>query len=227
MINYIPDNILCRIQKGDFLCIGDNHFGHQKCFTKFEPIRSELEEDFDTFEMKMVELWNNKVSKDDIVIHVGDFCINKMVDDKTLENIYKFTTKLNGFKILIKGNHDKQDNEVYLDAGWDIVINKPLNTLVTPHIEMKNNYSYTGSIIVNINGIKTMITHMPCLNDYKDKYTKPKDELKKIFNDNKCIHLIHGHSHSKTQNEQFIFNASVENINFTPVSYIDIYETIK
>jgi calcineurin-like phosphoesterase family protein len=227
MINYIPEHILHRIEKGDFLSIGDNHFGHQKCFTKFEPKRKELEEDFDDFEKKMVELWNNVVSDNDIVIHVGDFCINKMVDDKTLENIYKFTTKLNGFKILIKGNHDKQDNEVYIDAGWDIVINKPLNTLINPPLEMKNNYSYTGSIIININGRNTMITHMPCLNDYKDKYTKPKDELKKIFFDNNCVDLIHGHSHSKTKNEQFIFNASVENINFTPISYTDIYEIIK
>jgi len=227
MTNYIPEHILDRIKKGDFYLIGDNHFGHQKCFLKFEPARRELADNFEIFEDKMIELWNSVITDNEIIIHVGDFCINKMNDDKTLENIYKFTAKLKGFKILLKGNHDKQDNDVYLDAGWDIVISKPLNTLKEPPLEMRNNYSYTGSIIVDIKGIKTIITHMPFLNDYKDKYDKPKKELKKIFEDNDCLQLIHGHSHSKTKNETNIFNASVENIDFTPISYSAIYDIIK
>lgn len=48
----------------------------------------------------LIKNWNNKVKKDDLVIHLGDFGLGKEPDIRNIRN------KLNGTIILIKGNHD-------------------------------------------------------------------------------------------------------------------------
>ena len=49
----------------------------------------------------LIEEWNSKVSHDDYIIHLGDFCF------KGSDVTTKFLQMLNGKKILILGNHDK------------------------------------------------------------------------------------------------------------------------
>lgn len=50
----------------------------------------------------LIENWNKKVSKNDLVYHLGDFAFVTCVEE--LEIILK---RLNGRKILIQGNHDR------------------------------------------------------------------------------------------------------------------------
>ena len=66
-------------------------------------------------EARHVELWNSVVGKDDMVLYIGDFCDGGVGD---LEELCK---KLNGRKILIKGNHDRLDDEWYRCAFEDIM----------------------------------------------------------------------------------------------------------
>lgn len=92
----------------------DTHFGHKNILTfKGEdgnPIR-----DFNSVEEMdehLVDCWNKVVKPKDTVYHLGDVCINRRAL-KTVE-------RLNGRKILIKGNHDVFRANEYLEYFEDI-----------------------------------------------------------------------------------------------------------
>lgn len=62
----------------------------------------------------MMRNWNRTVSKDDVVIHAGDFMFGNKRHCETILN------RLNGQKILIHGNHDPK--EVRNASGWNDVM---------------------------------------------------------------------------------------------------------
>ncbi len=76
----------------------DTHFFHNNiikyCNLPFENI--------DDMNNTIRHNWNNRVSKNDIVYHLGDFAFNN-----NKEQYEKFIKTLNGKIILIKGSHDK------------------------------------------------------------------------------------------------------------------------
>lgn len=76
--------------------VSDNHYGHSNiigfCKRPFENVEE--------MDKKLIENWNNKVPKDGIVFHLGDFAWGGF-------NFWKkIREQLNGDIILIKGNHD-------------------------------------------------------------------------------------------------------------------------
>ena len=80
--------------------IADTHFGHAKSLTFFKPDGERLRP-FDSVEEMdeyMVDNWNQVVKKCDTVYHLGDVVIPR----KSLSTL----ERLNGRKILIRGNHD-------------------------------------------------------------------------------------------------------------------------
>lgn len=77
--------------------ISDTHFGHANAI-KFDSRPFKTVEEMDN---TLIKNWNNVVKDDDTVYVVWDFSWYK--EDKTLEIL----EKLNGHKVLIKGNHDK------------------------------------------------------------------------------------------------------------------------
>jgi calcineurin-like phosphoesterase family protein len=62
----------------------------------------------------LVQKWNSRVTNSDRIIHLGDFSMGKA------ENVRFFLNQLNGYKILIKGNHDRS-NSAMLTAGFNEV----------------------------------------------------------------------------------------------------------
>lgn len=92
--------------------ISDTHFYHAnilKFTSKFgEPLRNF----YDVAHMNeyMVKCWNSVVGKRDLVFHLGDVVV-KWGDSYT-----DVLDRLNGRKILIAGNHDKHDTQVYLKS---------------------------------------------------------------------------------------------------------------
>ena len=62
----------------------------------------------------LIKNWNKRVSKDDIVFHIGDFCFKNSAGGKAGEGqLYKareWEEKLNGTIIHVKGNHDKNNS---------------------------------------------------------------------------------------------------------------------
>jgi calcineurin-like phosphoesterase family protein len=94
--------------------ISDTHFGHTNSWEKFKledgsPLRpfTSTEEMDET----MIERWNAKVQPHDTVYHLGDVVINK--------KYLHLVERLNGRKILIRGNHDIFGDEQYYLAGFE------------------------------------------------------------------------------------------------------------
>jgi len=88
----------------------DTHFGHANiirlCKRPHKDV-TEMDED-------LIEKWNSVVKSGDTVYHLGDFAFRGN-DDKTTE----IFNRLNGNKILIKGNHD--DNHTTRNLKWQAV----------------------------------------------------------------------------------------------------------
>lgn len=89
----------------NFFFTSDTHFGHKN-------IINYCNRPFDTVEKMnetLIEKWNKKVGKKDIVYHLGDFC---MGDPK------QYIDHLNGKIYSILGNHDKQIEKIWKQLGW-------------------------------------------------------------------------------------------------------------
>ena len=94
--------------------ISDHHLGHTNSWEKFKlkdgsPLRpfTSNEEMNET----MIERHNAKVKEQDTVYFLGDVVINK----KYLELV----KRMNGRKILIRGNHDIFKDEEYREVGFE------------------------------------------------------------------------------------------------------------
>lgn len=83
---------------GKIFFIADTHFGHEKiiklCNRPFENLQD--------MQNQLIQKWNNKVSNEDTVYILGDFCFKMSKQDAV-----QILNMLNGKKVLIKGNHDK------------------------------------------------------------------------------------------------------------------------
>lgn len=90
--------------------ISDTHFFH------FNIIRLANRPFKDLTEMheEMIKRWNEKVKPNDIVVHAGDFAM------ASKDNMREILSRLNGYKILVKGNHDSSRKRM-LDSGFDEV----------------------------------------------------------------------------------------------------------
>lgn len=84
--------------------ISDTHFGHKNIIT-FKKENGELIRSFDDLESMhelIIDRWNSIVGDNDIVVHCGDVAFGR-------PPFYNCMRRLNGNKILIKGNHDTLD----------------------------------------------------------------------------------------------------------------------
>jgi len=109
--------------------ISDTHFGHEKTCTVFKredgsPLRpfASAEE----MNEEMIKRWNEKVKPTDKVYHLGDVVINR--------KFLHILDRLNGDKVLIKGNHDIFKLEDYTKYFRDIRGYHVLNGMILSHI---------------------------------------------------------------------------------------------
>lgn len=95
----------------------DHHFGH-KLIIDFEsrPFENAME-----MNEAMIGRWNEVVGPEDKVFHLGDFSF------LNLEATRAIVSRLNGYKMLILGNHDRGRGRAWwLEAGFDEVSEYPL-----------------------------------------------------------------------------------------------------
>ena len=106
--------------------IADTHFNHTNiikyCNRPFN----------NTHEMNeyIIQKWNSVVKKDDTVYHLGD------VGFGSLQEVKNLVEKLNGTKILLRGNHDfKIVVNIWKEIGFSEVYKKKiiLNNLLLTH----------------------------------------------------------------------------------------------
>jgi calcineurin-like phosphoesterase family protein len=101
--------------------IGDTHFGHRKLLD-MEPLRKAFADTIEEHDEKIVNNWNNIVRSKDVVYHLGDVSLGNT----------KVLCRLNGYKKLILGNHDK---ETQLGAHFDRVFGAfSLGEFILTHI---------------------------------------------------------------------------------------------
>lgn len=91
--------------------ITDTHFGHTKlCELTNRP------QNFTDIIFKSLK----QIAPNDVVIHLGDFCIG---EDAKWHQIWRETLPTQKL-ILVRGNHDKKSNSWYLEHGWDFVCDR-------------------------------------------------------------------------------------------------------
>jgi calcineurin-like phosphoesterase family protein len=168
----------------------DTHFGHAKSLSFVRP-DGELLRPFascEEMDETMVENWNRVVGKHDKIYHLGDVVIPR----KSLPIL----ERLNGHKILIRGNHDQhcsiKDFTQYFEDVRGAFFFAPgsnfLGGLILTHIPVHPD-CLSGHYRGNVHG------HLHCHQVIKDGQVDPK-----------------------------YFNACVERNNFTPVSLDTVLE---
>ena len=110
--------------------IGCTHFGHENMYKFLNKDGTRVRHQFaDAKEgdEAMVERWNNTVSKGDKVYVLGDVAFHK----KHLETV----GRLNGSKILVKGNHDNLQLAEYAKYFRDVrAYHRLVDDLVLSHV---------------------------------------------------------------------------------------------
>jgi len=84
----------------------DHHFGSYKLPSFLKTFTKEQEKE-------LIDKWNSVVGKDDLVYYNGDFC------DGNVMELCGYFKQLNGQIILIRGNHEKLDDSLYLSIFKD------------------------------------------------------------------------------------------------------------
>lgn len=90
--------------------IADTHFDHDNVVEYDARPFGNAEE----MNEEIIKRWNNKVSPDDLVYHLGDFALSNFEKSKEM------LTRLNGIKVLIRGNHDRSTAQCW-KMGWNYV----------------------------------------------------------------------------------------------------------
>jgi calcineurin-like phosphoesterase family protein len=96
--------------------IADTHFGHYKVLEYENRPFSSIEE----MDEALIRNWNNVVGRTDKVYMLGDFSFHNTDTTK------RILSQLKGYKILIKGNHDKKSTQHWVEAGFDEFSKHPI-----------------------------------------------------------------------------------------------------
>lgn len=85
----------------------DTHFGHMQLVAwKLRPAN---------FNEIIIRNWNNTVKKDDVIVVLGDLTITGKNES------YRYLSRLQGKKYLVRGNHDNRSSGWYKDLGFDVI----------------------------------------------------------------------------------------------------------
>lgn len=116
--------------------ISDTHFGHNNII-KYAGRPFDNTQEMDEC---LVQWWNETVSPQDKVYHLGDVTLGK----KNLEII----NKLNGKITLIGGNHDIYNTKEYMKYFDNVRACKEINGYILTHIPVHpdQRYRYKGNI---------------------------------------------------------------------------------
>jgi calcineurin-like phosphoesterase family protein len=114
----------------------DTHFGHLGVCKFLREDGEKLRPWTDPNEMDehMVKVWNETVKPNDKVYHLGDVVINR----KALSILHR----LNGDKVLIKGNHDIFKLTDYTEHFRDIRAYHVMNGMILSHIPVHESNLY-------------------------------------------------------------------------------------
>ena len=125
--------------------VSDTHFGHAGVcrFTRNDGVtKLRPWTDPDEMDEAMVKAWNDRVRPTDKVYHLGDVVINR----KSLS----IMSRLNGDKVLIRGNHDIFRDSDYREHFRELRAYHVMNGMILSHIPV--HAESLGRFGVNIHG---------------------------------------------------------------------------
>jgi calcineurin-like phosphoesterase family protein len=116
---------------------------------------------------EIIRRWNERVSEEDWVYHIGDFCFRNSSDERgegTKYDAMHWLRKLKGQKVFIKGNHDRNNSLKTLITHLEIeyagskyqLIHNPQDVHTYPitfvgHVHERWKYrSYRGNVLINV-----------------------------------------------------------------------------
>lgn len=110
--------------------IADTHFGHSNILTFKRNDGTPLRDfpDIYTHDEYLIHRWNSVVSAEDKVYHLGD------VGFKSFSKLAYILERLNGRKVLIKGNHDGFKLSQYHQYFTDVRGTHQLDKFILSHI---------------------------------------------------------------------------------------------
>jgi calcineurin-like phosphoesterase family protein len=139
----------------------------------------------------LMERWNVVVPADGLVVHVGDFMMNRHVN-----RIEKARKLLNGKIVLVRGNHDPEDPDVFkhmdplagiFDAVCDLL-----------YLSVRESRKRYRSIMVSHFAMR--VWHKSHFNEWH----------------------VYGHSHGTLPPQGKSYDVGVDNNDYAPVSYADL-----
>ncbi len=163
----------------------DTHFGHVNILGFCRPMFKDVSE----MNEKMILKWNEVVKPDDTIVHLGDFAMGPKVLHKG------FLDRLNGYKILVRGNHDENDGKMRNLGFKEVSVTRE----------------------ETINGLKVYMRHVPprAVDPYGDRFYKTEFTPEPPMHD---IWLC-GHVHEKFRRRGNIINVGVDVWDFKPVTF--------
>jgi calcineurin-like phosphoesterase family protein len=123
----------------------DTHFGHAGVcrFTEADGItKIRPWTDPDEMDEEMIKRWNDTVRPNDKVYHLGDVVINR----RSLKTLHR----LNGDKVLIRGNHDIFRDDEYREYFRELRAYHVMNGMILSHIPVHE--ASLGRFGTNIHG---------------------------------------------------------------------------
>ena len=126
--------------------VSDTHFGHAGVCRFTHPDDPEVKlrpwDNPDEMDEEMIRRWNDTVRPNDKVYHLGDVVINR----KALKTL----SRLNGDKVLIRGNHDIFRDDEYREYFRELRAYHVMNGLILSHIPVHE--ASLGRFGCNIHG---------------------------------------------------------------------------
>lgn len=193
----------------------DIHFGHANCIEYCNrPFKN-----VDEFKERFIEEWNKTVRPFDQVIMVGDIFFYH-----SKEQMKETLARMNGTKILVKGNHDFKAS-IMENAGFEICVDELVMTIASEKVTISH-YPFRMSewlfqwIKIKAEIIKAMrwlgIGTKPI---YFEKYHHRRPVDRGQF-------LIHGHTHSSHKINGRAIHVGVDAWDFKPVNIQQIANMI-
>ncbi len=151
--------------------ISDTHFGHANIIRFCDRPFADVEE----MNAALIENWNAVVSDDDTVYHLGDVALGKWVEwDGIL-------SQLNGYKILVVGNHER----IFKGESEK---NRRRFAIEYPKWFEEIHHNIRGLELAN--GTKVNLSHFPYEADHMEKARHMDARLI-----DRGVPLVHGHTH--------------------------------
>ena len=179
--------------------VSDTHFGHAGVcrFTRNDGVtKLRPWDDSDEMDEAMVERWNDTVRPNDKVYHLGDVVINR----KSLG----IMSRLNGDKVLIRGNHDIFRDDEYRKYFRELRAYHVMNGMILSHIPVHP--ESLGRFGCSVHG------HL-----HANRVMKPRGV------DARTGEILY----SKTEIDPRYYNVSVEQTDFAPILFEDVIKKIK